>query len=60
MCGTVAHRQNVVVAGNVAAARKVIGTLGEPGGHSIGTLQDAHSWLCGKFGEKEKEKRYVS
>lgn len=33
------------MARDVAAAGKVIGTLGEAGGHSIGTLQDAHCWL---------------
>lgn len=43
--GAVAHGQYVVVAGDVAAAREVIGALGEAGGHSIRSLQDAHCWL---------------
>lgn len=48
------HGQNVIVAGDVAAARKVIGGLGEASGHSIRSLQDAHSWFCDSS-EKKKE-----
>lgn len=49
------------MAGNVAAARKVIGTLGEAGGHSVGSLQNAYSWLCDGLGGKNREKtgKYV-
>jgi len=56
LCGAMTHGQNVVVAWDVAAARKVIGALGEAGGHSIGSLQDAHSWLCDSLGKKGGEK----
>lgn len=52
--GAVAHGQYVIVAGDVAATGKVIGALGEAGGHSIGSLQDAHRWLCGDLGKKER------
>lgn len=55
VCGAVTHGQYVIVVGDVAAAGKVIGALGEAGGHSIGSLQDAHRWLCGSLGEKKKE-----
>lgn len=45
MCGAVTHGQYVIVAGDMAAAGKVIWALGEAGGHSIGSLQDAHRGL---------------
>lgn len=45
MRGAVAHGQYVIVAGDVAAAGKVIGVLGETGSHSIGPLQDTHRWF---------------
>lgn len=51
--GTVAHGQYVIVAGDVAATGKVIGVLGEAGGHSIGSLQNTHSGLCGNLGKNE-------
>lgn len=63
MCGAVAHGQNVIVVRDVAATGKVIWTLGETCGHSIGSLQDAHGWLCnilGKKIEKQKTEMYVS
>lgn len=56
MRGAVAHGQDVIVAGNVAAAGKVIGALGEAGGHSIGSLQDAHRWLCDSLGKEGRRK----
>lgn len=51
--GAVTHGEYVVVAGDVGAARDVVGTLGEARGHSIGSLQDAHSRLCGHLRKKE-------
>lgn len=42
--------QDVVVAGDVTGAGQVIGALGESGGHPIGSLQNAHGWLCVKWG----------
>lgn len=54
--GAVTHGQYVIVAGDVAAAREVIGALGEAGGHSIGSLQDTHCWLCDSLGKKEENK----
>lgn len=57
MRGAVAHGQYVVVAGDVAAPGNVIGALGEASGHSIGSLQDAHCWLCDCLGKKEGESR---
>lgn len=51
--GTVTHGEYVIVAGDVGATRNVIGTLGEASGHSIGSLQDAHSRLCGRLRKKE-------
>lgn len=45
MRGAVTHGQYVIVAGDVAATGKVIGALGEAGGHSIRSLQNAHRWL---------------
>lgn len=56
MRGAVTHGQYVIVAGDVAAAGKVIGALGETSGHSIGSLQDTHCWLCDSLGEKEGKK----
>lgn len=56
MCGAVTHGQNVIVAGDVAAAGEVIGTLGEAGSHSIGSLQDTHTWFWDKLGKKEGKK----
>lgn len=41
-----AHGQNVIVGGDVAAAREVIRVLGETGGHSVGPLQNTHRGLC--------------
>lgn len=52
----VAHRQYVIVAGDVATVGKVIGALGEASGHSIGSLQDTHCWLCHNLGKKEGKK----
>lgn len=34
------------MAGDVAAAGKVVGALGEAGGHSVRSLQNAHRRLC--------------
>lgn len=48
------HGQNVIVAGDVAAARKLIGGLGEASGHSIRSLQDAHSWFCDSLKKKNE------
>lgn len=60
VCGAVAHGQNVVVARDVAATGKVIRTLGKTCGHSIGSLQDAHSGLCNSLREKVgKNKRDI-
>lgn len=56
MRGAVTHGEYVIVAGDVAAAGKVIGALGEAGGHSIGSLQDAHRWLCGSYGRQGRKK----
>lgn len=53
MCGAVTHGKYVIVAGDVAAAGEVIGALGEAGGHAVGSLQDAHCWLCSSLGKKE-------
>lgn len=53
MRGAVTHGEYVIVAGDVGATRNVIGTLGEAGGHSIGSLQDTHSWLCGGLRKQE-------
>lgn len=50
--GAVTHGEYVIVAGDVGATRNVIGTLGEAGGHSIGSLQDTHSRLCGGLRKK--------
>lgn len=55
MRGAVTHGKYVIVAGDVGSTGNVIGILGETGGHSIGSLQDAHSWLCSNLGEKRKE-----
>lgn len=59
MCGAVAHGQYVIVAGDVAVAGKVIGALGEAGGHSVGSLENTHCWLCkgqvGTEGERQGE-----
>lgn len=38
MCGAVAHRQDVVVAWDVAVPRKVIRILGETSRQAIGSL----------------------
>lgn len=56
MRGAMTHGQYVVVAGDVATTGKIIGTLGEAGGHSIGPLQDTHRWLCDSLGKKEGKK----
>lgn len=53
MRGAVTHGQYVIVAGDVAATGKVIGALGEAGGHSIRSLQNAHRWLCDSLGKEE-------
>lgn len=53
MRGAVTHGEYVIVAGDVGATRNVIGTLGEAGGHSIGSLQDTHSRLCGFLRKQE-------
>lgn len=53
MRGAVTHGEYVIVAGDVGATRNVIGTLGEAGGHSIGSLQDTHSGLCGGLRKQE-------
>lgn len=42
VCGAVAHGQDVVVAGNVAVPREVVGTLGESGRQAIGSLKNTH------------------
>lgn len=59
--GAVTHGKYVIVAGDVGAAGNVIGVLGEAGGHSIGSLQDTHRWLCDSLGQKEgkRSERYV-
>ena len=44
--GAVTHGQDVVVAGVVAVAGKVVGLLGETGCHSVWTLKNADSRLC--------------
>ncbi len=56
MRGAVTHGKYVIVARDVGVAGKVIGTLGEASGHSIGSLQDAHCWLCDSLGKKEGKK----
>lgn len=52
----VTHGQYVIVVGDVAAAGKVIRALGEASGHSIGSLQDTHCWLCDYLRKKEGKK----
>ena len=59
MRGAVTHWQYVIMAGDVAATGKVIGALGEAGGHSIGSLQDTHRWLCDSLGKEEGKSRRV-
>ena len=56
MCGAVAHGQDVVMAGDVAVAGQVVGTLGKPGGQAIGTLQNTHSRFCWRQRERERER----
>lgn len=56
MRGAVTHGKYVIVVGDVGAAGKVIGALGEAGGHSIGSLQDAHCRLCDKFRKEGRKK----
>lgn len=58
VCGAVTHGQNVIVAGDVAASGKVIGALGEAGGHSIRSLQDTHRRLCHSSGKKDRGKKW--
>lgn len=55
--GAVTHGQYVIVAGDVAATGKVIGTLGEAGGHSIGSLQNTHRRLCDILVKEEGKSR---
>lgn len=54
---TVTHGEDVIVAGDVGATGNVIGALGEAGGHSVGSLQDAHSRLWGHFRKEEGNSR---
>lgn len=48
MRGAVAHGEDVVVAGQVGGAREVVGVLGEAGGHSVGSMQDADRRFYGR------------
>lgn len=56
MCRAVTHGKYIIVAGDVAAAGKVIGALREAGGHSIWPLQYAHRRLCSSLGKREGKK----